>query len=399
LDSEPFSGVHKRMTESPKTQVEKKSPRSNKDKQDSSPPKKISGIKVVTEPSKQVLNDRQLVDYRNHREKMIRWVLNIGKNPSKAKGYAVSTAEKRLERIDRFYRWIWEQEGYTTQIIKEHGDDYVRELVYSDYTEKYKANMVCALKTLYKWLEENWEPEFDFSPNTDASNPREYLTRDERKEIREIALEYKSIPSYSNLSRSEREQWKTHLAQRFRKPREDIIKEDWERANSWKIPSLVWVSLDAGLRPVEVERATVDWVDIDNQVLRIPKEESSKNTDNWVVALRSRTVKALEMWLNERENYSKYDNEDTIWLTREGNPYQSQSLRYLLHNLCEEANIPINNRRMSWYAIRHSTGTGMANERGLAAAQQQLRHKSQQTTMKYDQAPVEDRKEALDHMG
>jgi integrase len=275
----------------------------------------------------------------------------------------------------------------------------VKELAFDNHSEKYKANMLCALKTYFKWREEDWGPEFNFNPDDGASNPREYLTRDERKVIRDVALEYGSIPSYSNLSSDNRDKWKTHLAQRLRKPKDEITREDWQRANSWKIPSIVWVSLDAGLRPVEVERATVDWVDIENQVLRIPKEESSKNTDNWVVALRSRTVKALEMWLNERENYSKYDNENTIWLTREGNPYQSQSLRYLLHNLCEEANIPINNRKMSWYAIRHSTGTGMANERGLAAAQQQLRHKSQQTTMKYDQAPVEDRKEALDNMG
>jgi integrase len=41
----------------------------------------------------------------------------------------------------------------------------------------------------------------------------------------------------------------------------------------------------------------------------------------------------------------------------------------------------------------------MAREEGLAAAQAQLRHKSEQTTMKYDQAPIEDRKEALERMG
>lgn len=35
----------------------------------------------------------------------------------------------------------------------------------------------------------------------------------------------------------------------------------------------------------------------------------------------------------------------------------------------------------------------------LAAAQSQLRHTSPQTTMKYDQAPVEDRRSALDKMG
>lgn len=38
----------------------------------------------------------------------------------------------------------------------------------------------------------------------------------------------------------------------------------------------------------------------------------------------------------------------------------------------------------------------MTTERGLKAAQLQLRHKSAQTTMRYDQNPIEDHKEALD---
>jgi len=33
----------------------------------------------------------------------------------------------------------------------------------------------------------------------------------------------------------------------------------------------------------------------------------------------------------------------------------------------------------------------------LAAAQAQLRHRSESTTMRYDQAPVEDRKDMLDN--
>ena len=78
---------------------------------------------------------------------------------------------------------------------------------------------------------------------------------------------------------------------------------------------------------------------------------------------------------------------------------QSQSLRYLLRRLCEIADIPTENRKMSWYAIRHSLGTYMTAERDLKAAQSQLRHKSPQTTMRYDQALIEDRKEALERIG
>ena len=41
----------------------------------------------------------------------------------------------------------------------------------------------------------------------------------------------------------------------------------------------------------------------------------------------------------------------------------------------------------------------MTREEDLAAAQAQLRHQSPETTMRYDQTPVEDRRDALDNMG
>lgn len=94
--------------------------------------------------------------------------------------------------------------------------------------------------------------------------------------------------------------------------------------------------------------------------------------------------------------YDKYDNTERLWLTRHRNPYSASSLRYLLDSLCEIGNI---DRDLSWYAIRHSTGTYMAREEDLAAARSQLRHRRVETTMKYDQAPVEDRRDALDRMG
>lgn len=40
----------------------------------------------------------------------------------------------------------------------------------------------------------------------------------------------------------------------------------------------------------------------------------------------------------------------------------------------------------------------MVSERDLKAAKDQLRHRSAKTTMKYDQVPVEDRRDALDRM-
>lgn len=140
-------------------------------------------------------------------------------------------------------------------------------------------------------------------------------------------------------------------------------------------------------------------MDTENGLLRIPREESSKNEGNWKVGLTDRTINALQNWLEERERSELHDGTDLLWLTRRGNPYGSRELGRLLRKLCDDAGIDYENRSMSFYAIRHSTGTYMTKERDLAAAKAQLRHRSVQTTMKYDQVPVEDRREALDKMG
>jgi integrase len=280
----------------------------------------------------------------------------------------------------------------------------MKELAYSDKSQDHKANTMKTLKMLFRWRawefgEEKWEPESTFSNDSSTTNPKDYLTVEERQKVREAALQYGSVPSYTTLSPEERDKWKAHLAQRFGKSKDDIGREDFDNANGWKYPSLVWTALDTGLRPIEVERATVRWVDTENRVLRIPKDESSKNTDNWVVSLSDRTASALERWLAERKQYQKYAESDKLWLTRYGNPYESHSLNHVLERVCEIAGISTENRDLSWYSIRHSVGTFMAREEGLAAAQEQLRHKCSETTLRYDHAPTEDRRDALNRMG
>ncbi|ELY87685.1 XerC/D-like integrase [Natrialba hulunbeirensis JCM 10989] len=366
----------------------------------------IDDVPVVTGPTIDQLTERQLEDYRDFKRDLIQWLLHFGKNPDKADGYATDTVRNVSYKLDQFYRWHWEEQGtYTTSIATEDADEYMKHLVYSDeeYSTTHKAIAQKCFKRLFKYLNHQrggnyeWEPNFSFGQ--DLSAPRDFLTIEERKKIREAALEYGSVPTYAGLTPEERDRWKSYLAQRFEKPKSQVKPDDWKRANSWKIPSIVWASLDAGLRPVEVKRATVNWVDVNNCVLRIPKHESSKNTENWTVSLTERTATALEKWLAEREQYDTYDDTDALWLTRQGNSYGSSALRYVLHKLCDIADIPTENRHMSWYTIRHSVGTYMTREEDLAAAQAQIRHKSPETTMRYDQAPVENRRDALNKMG
>lgn len=369
------------------------------------PTETVCGVKPVSKHARKQLNPRQVEDYRSHRLQLIRWMDQLGKNPAQAEGYARATVQQRAYRLDQFYRYVWTEleDGYTTRITTDHADEYLRHLAVQDYSLAYKASMQKAMKTLFKFQnfqnqsDVEWEPDITFNDDSGSHNPRDFLTDQERRKIREASLEHGSVPHYTSVTPEERDRWKAYLAQRFGKPKSEVGLEDWERANSFKFPSLVNTSLDAGLRPVEVGRAKVSWVDLENQVLRIPKEESSKNTGNWVVSLRQQTSRILGNWLEERRQREKYTGSDQLWLTRHGNPYGSKSLNRLLDRLLETAEIEREN--ITWYSIRHSTATFMAREEGLAAAQSQLRHKSVETTMRYDQAPVEDRRDALNRMG
>lgn len=366
---------------------------------------RVDELVLIPQPTKEELNKRQLLDYKSQRKDCLEWLLALGKDPKEAEGYAFQTVSNRAYRMDKFYRWVWKQEqGYTTDINHAHADNWLQYLARLDKSNAHKDNCRKAVRMLFKWKRyefgmDEWEPQLSFSTNDGTTTPRDYLTKEERSMIREAALEYGTVPAYDNLCPEERSRWKAYLAQRFEKPKSEIEPSDWERANGWKIPSLVWTSLDAALRPIEVERAVEGWVDIENSVLRIPKEDSSKNEGNWIVSLQDRTAEILERWMEERETYTMYDDTQSLWLTRQGNEYQSGTLRHVLDKLCEIAGIETENRKMSWYSIRHSTGTYMTREEDLAAAQTQLRHKSPETTMRYDQVPIEDRKDALDRMG
>lgn len=363
----------------------------------------VDGIRLITDESEKYLNQRQREDYRGFREDLVRWMLNLGKDPEKAVGYAYETARQRSYRIDRFYRWIWrKRDSYTLKATPEDAEEYSRELAYKECSTTHKAAIQKAIQTLFKFRrfqgrDVEWEPDIKFSSNSGTHHSRDFLTRAERRQIKEAVLEYGSIPSYEAITPRQRDKWKQYLAQRFEKPKSEVDPADWDRANGWKYASIVWTSMDTGLRPKEVGRATTDWLDLENRMLRIPKEESTKNTENWNVGLSSRTANILRRWVGERKQYDKYDATNSLWLTKYGNSYKPKSLNRLLRKLCEEADIPVDNRSITWYSIRHSVGTYMARDNGLAAAQAQLRHKSERTTMRYDQAPVEDRKKTLDN--
>jgi site-specific recombinase XerD len=131
----------------------------------------------------------------------------------------------------------------------------------------------------------------------------------------------------------------------------------------------------------------------------IPKEHAAKNRNNWEVALLDRTVRVLGKWLEEKKARQKYDGRDNIWLTREGNPYGSSSLNYLLDNLLEETGIETEKRDLKWYSIRHSLGSHMTSEAGLSPTKDQMRHESIEQTKRYADSTTEERRDSLSDIG
>jgi integrase len=270
-----------------------------------------------------------------------------------------------------------------------------------NYENSYKQGILKALKMFFKYRhhrrgEVDWDPGFNFETSHEVSQD-EYLSKEELAALRDAALEYGQIPSYANVSPEERKRWKAYLAQRFGIEKREVTKEDWNRANSWKVASLLWTTLDGGLQPAEVGRVEPSWLDLDDGVLLVPKEDDEESGEEWIVALRKHTVRALERWLEERKRYDRYGEGDRLWLTREGNPYQSDSLNYILRRLCEIGNIDTDGRKVTWTTLRKSVGVHLADDGDLSQVTEQLRYQSPRSAVQYGSS-VEKRRSVLERM-
>lgn len=68
-------------------------------------------IVVVRETHEEVLNKKHLVDYKQHRAQFLSWLLQFGKKPSNAFGYADYTVYSEAYRTAKFDQWVWEEIG------------------------------------------------------------------------------------------------------------------------------------------------------------------------------------------------------------------------------------------------------------------------------------------------
>jgi tryptophanyl-tRNA synthetase len=100
---------------------------------------KVDGIVLVTEDAEEYLNPRQEVTYLEHRRELCEWMLALGKNPDKATGYSHSTVKNRMNRLDLFYRFIWNRKGrYTQELTTDDADTWMRHLATEEMKESTK---------------------------------------------------------------------------------------------------------------------------------------------------------------------------------------------------------------------------------------------------------------------
>lgn len=318
-------------------------------------------------------------DYIHFKETFLEWLLHEGKDTYRSEGYSKSTVKTTHYKVEETYRWLWDTKGeYTLDLTPDEATQLIDFLVRrTPHPDGYVYTFEKSLRRLFKFKRENdavpldeWNHDIPLDRTDDTTTERDRLLAQEMQALFNAAIEKYSITSYhnKNLTSDEREEIKALLAQRFEKPKSQIGPEDFQRANSWKIPSITAVTSDVGLRPIEVGLLKSSWFNLRNQRLMIPGEEAVKSNESWNCALSSKSVNAVENWLDEREKYDQYDDTDNLWLTKMGNPYGSSSLNRVLNKLIPVTGIDTRGRNLSWYSFRHGVATLWAEEEGIYRA-------------------------------
>ena len=112
---------------------------------------KVQGIILLTGEASKLLNPREEIAYKEHRRELAEWMLNLGKDPSKAEGYSYSTAKNRMNKLDLFYRWVWnEEQRFIQDLGIEHAEAWMRDLAKRDLKESTKCHYQKSVQTLFK---------------------------------------------------------------------------------------------------------------------------------------------------------------------------------------------------------------------------------------------------------
>jgi integrase len=350
------------------------------------------------------LSGPELELYEEWRYDLAEWALRTGKNIEYEEGYSEGSVRNRMYRIDKFCAWVWSEFGWRIEFTHDHADAYwYKVLRPNDNSRQTNIKDTTAIKTIYKKqavYETNFHYEVDESKTWDIPNSKDvfksanqeaqsgftdWFDFEEMQATRNASLRVWAINSRDKMSAEDIDSTAAHIAQSLRKPKSDLTDEDWERATSYKQPSLVHATSDVGFRPSEVKVAHWGWIDFDRKAVVIPKDESRKNSDNWKCSLSEESVYLLKKWKAQSETMEMYDDTDLIWLTRKGNPYSPSGLRRsIMHPIMDEAGIDKDERESGFYMFRRGLGTDIGTQTGdVERVKEQLRITNNATAARY----------------
>ncbi|OSP07332.1 hypothetical protein B9H04_08240 [Halorubrum ezzemoulense DSM 17463] len=373
-------------------------------------------VPEVRESLQRRLNELELELFEDWRIEFCRWAYDRGKKPDQQIGYAYNSMRDIINRVERFCEWLYigeeirnknksndfdldefiaERTGeeFTIEFTPEQLNQYWYYLKREDNLLGTSRRTANSASLVLKQQEIDWEiPNSDEvyeQIETEEGDPgfRDYCRDYELKAIKYASLRLYTVPDRSELSEDEVDEWAARLAQRLEKPKYALSGDDWD-ANSWKIPSLVHLSTDLGLRPCEIYASRMKWLDTkreDDAYLRIPKEEDSKaGKKHRECKISPTSARVINKWKDEREQLPEYEGSDAVWLTRRKNPYGAGSLRYLMIQLQKEAGIDVESRENGWYMIRRGVGTDIINKgEDITTLMQMLRINRVETAQRY----------------
>jgi len=258
---------------------------------------------AITEEFQQLLGEDALT-VENEYSHFYDWMLEKGNNPRREKGLKEGTARNYVDRLDQLHRFsitYLDPEELTTiddadadtllrlidhgEITKQRGAN-----AGNEYGESAKRKFGDALQKYFEWRyyegskEYEWKPKINFSDG--HGEPAYRFTYRELGLVLNEAESYGSLPSYYDTTDEERDRINGLVAQRLGLPKEDVTQNDWLHADwSSKINSLVTVSYDAGLTPIEIANARTTWyvrsADTDTQNPNRVRVQRARKTKSW----------------------------------------------------------------------------------------------------------------------
>jgi integrase/recombinase XerC len=133
----------------------------------------------------------------------------------------------------------------------------------------------------------------------------------------------------------------------------------------------------SGLRLAELVGIDLNYIDLAQQQLIV----TGKGNKTRYLPIGAKAVKAIRRWLQVRVDYCRNDNEQALFISKQGKRISHRNVQSRLNHLVKRQSL---DQHLSPHALRHSFATHMLESSGdLRAVQELLGHADIKTTQIY----------------